>query len=73
MDLDTTIQDVERLYRTVTGGMEPSSDATGAAIPPEKDPQEFVGEQVARLNSLLAQHAPLPPAWSPAVGVWEAA
>lgn len=72
MDIDSAINDVERLYRSVTGGMEPSVKHRGVIIPPEKDPQQFINEQVGRLNDLLGQSATPPmPTWAPAVDVWE--
>jgi HSP20 family protein len=67
--LDETIEQVESLYQSVTGQKAPPVVPTPyAAIPPEKDPQVHVGEQIERLLSSLTEVAqrPLPgPIWAP--------
>lgn len=59
MNIDDTIREVERLYKSVTGTEAPPVDEDPyAAIPPEVDPQVHVEAQVERLAQLLAQSAP---------------
>ncbi|MEW5850035.1 MAG: Hsp20/alpha crystallin family protein [Myxococcota bacterium] len=53
--LDETIAQVERLYRNVTGQDPPSAATPYAPIPPEKNPQQHVEEQMERLSALLGQ------------------
>lgn len=54
LDIETTIGKVEQLYKEVAGhDVPPLSEAPYAAIPPEKDPQAYVEEQIARLNEAL--------------------
>lgn len=58
MNIDDTIREVERLYRSVTGSdVPPESEAPYAAIPPEVDPQRYVESQVERLTHMLASEA----------------
>jgi HSP20 family protein len=69
--LDETIEQVETLYESVTGTKAPPISTTPyAAIPPEKDPDVYVSEQIERLISSLADVAGRPmavPTWSPAL------
>jgi HSP20 family protein len=69
--LDATIERVENLYESVTGRKAPALSATPfAAIPPEKDPDTHVGEQIERLLNSLAQVVDRPisvPSWAPPV------
>jgi HSP20 family protein len=71
--LDETIEQVENLFQSVTGREAPPAAATPyAAIPPEKDPETHVGEQIERLLGSLAPFAgrPAPVAtWTPAIWV----
>lgn len=58
MNIDDTIREVERLYKSVTGSdVPPEGDAPYAAIPPEVDPQRYVESQVERLTHMLASDA----------------
>jgi HSP20 family protein len=67
--LDETIEQVESLYQSVTGQKAPPVVQTPyAAIPPEKDPETYVGEQIERLLSSLSEVTQRPgpgPTWGP--------
>ena len=69
--LDETIEQVENLYQSVTGReAPPAAAAPYAAIPPEKDPEMHVGEQIERLLRSLTQFASRPTGatgWTPAI------
>ena len=71
--LDETIEQVENLFQSVTGREAPPAAATPyAAIPPEKDPEAHVGEQIERLLGSLAPFTgrAVPVAtWAPAIWV----
>jgi HSP20 family protein len=54
--LDETIDQIESLYQSVTGQKAPITTKTPyAEIPPEKDPETHVGEQIERLLSSLSR------------------
>jgi HSP20 family protein len=76
-EVEPTIERVERLYRTVTGKPAPMDDGVYAPIPPEKDPQKYVEQQLEKLLSTLeAQSGPAVqslPRWTPAVAIFERA
>lgn len=60
MNIDDTIREVERLYKSVTGSdVPPERETPFATIPPEVDPQRYVEAQVERLTQLLASQATL--------------
>lgn len=67
--LDETIEQVETLYESVTGRKVPPAETKPyAEIPPEKDADSYVGEQIEKLLASLAQVATRPlsvPSWSP--------
>lgn len=67
--LDETIERVENLYESVTGRKAPPFSVTPyAAIPPEKDPDMHVGEQIERLLASLSRVVDRPitvPSWAP--------
>lgn len=75
--IDDAIASVETLYQAVTGKIPPPlGEDTEAPIPVERDPGEFLGEQLERLLVALPQGdlpgaEPAAPAWSPPVSVWE--
>jgi HSP20 family protein len=72
--IDETIQQVEMLYRSVTGRDAPPAEATYAPIPAEKDPTRHVEEQMDRLLALLGQaqtRAGVAPSWTPPMLVTE--
>ncbi len=73
--VDETIEQVERLYRSVTGKQPPEpGDAPYAAIPPEKDPEAHIDEQIQRLMETIqgAGGPPRPaPGWTPPLSVWQ--
>src|SRR4051794_4352989 len=53
-DIDAVIAQVTNLYRVVTGGEIPVSDAVFAPIPPERDPLQHVHEEMERLMRVIA-------------------
>jgi HSP20 family protein len=69
--LDETIERVENLYESVTGRKAPPFTTTPyAEIPPERDPDTHVGEQIERLLASLSQVVDRPitvPSWAPPV------
>lgn len=76
-EVEPTIERVERLYRTVTGKPVPPGESVYAPIPPEKDPQKYVEQQLEKLLAALETRGgamAVPPArWVPAVSVFERA
>ena len=73
--IDTAIEQVERLYESVTGREAPTLEAKPyATIPPERVPEEHVQEQVDRLiqtlGSFSERRAP-EPEWKPQIALWE--
>ncbi len=74
LGIDETIGEVERLYRAVTGEDVPKANGPYAPIPAERDPSQYVQEQVERLSRLLgepaAETAEAPPT-APPLSVWE--
>ena len=74
--VDETIEQIERLYQSVTGKQVPAPvDTPFAAIPPEKDPEAHVGEQIDRLLASLSQVSARPvttAGWAPPISVWQA-
>ena len=76
MDINATIEQVERLYQTITGHQMPPADPSANPIPPEHDPRRFLDEQFDRLGKALADistETGLRPAWAPALSAWETA
>jgi HSP20 family protein len=83
MEVDQTIQQVEQLYRSITGhDIPPPGRSTQATIPPEQDPGKYVEEQLQRLMGLLgevtgtstgstASTGESPSAWVPEIDTWE--
>jgi HSP20 family protein len=71
--VDAAIQEMETLYRSMTGKDAPQPEPAYAPIPAEKDPAQHVDEQMNRLLSLLGQPdaGAAVPAWVPAMSVWE--
>jgi HSP20 family protein len=73
--LDHAIEQIENLYRSVTGRDVPSpADEPSASIPPERAPEQYVAEQVDRLIDALGAITAGPatsPGWSPPLVVWE--
>jgi HSP20 family protein len=72
-DIDDAIHNVETLYRTITGKEAPAGEQPFAPIPPEKDPNRHVEEQMNRLMAILGQVQPgaAGAPWIPPVSVWE--
>jgi HSP20 family molecular chaperone IbpA len=72
--IDTAIEQVERLYQSVTGKEVPAIDEKPyATIPPERIPEEHVQEQVDRLLQTLGQFTgrPTETEWKPQIALWE--
>jgi HSP20 family protein len=73
--IDTAIDQVERLYRSVTGNdAPPVGEKAYATIPPEKVPEEHVQEQVERLVETLAKFSTpgrTEIEWKPPIAVWD--
>jgi len=73
--IDTAIEQVERLYRSVTGHKAPPvSDRPYATIPPERVPEEHVQEQVDRLVETLTTFSTgrrMETEWKPPITLWE--
>jgi HSP20 family protein len=73
--IESAIDQVERLFRSVTGhDAPPLGDAPYATIPPEKNPQEHIQEQIDRLMEKLAEVSGSPGArgqWNPSISLWE--
>ena len=73
--IDSAIDQVERLFRSVTGrDTPPVSERPYATIPPEKNPEEHIREQIDRLNEKLAELSGRPGSgsqWTPPVSLWE--
>lgn len=74
LSIDAAIEQVERLYQSVTGHTVPTQeDKPYATIPPEKVPEEHVQEQVDRLIQTLSQFSerPMDVEWKPQIALWE--
>jgi len=73
--IDTAIEQVERLYRSVTGHQAPPvGEQPYATIPPEKVPEEHVQEQVERLVETLASFSTdgnSETEWKPPIALWD--
>ena len=74
--IDDLIGQVESFYRSITGQDAPPTrgDAPYAPIPPERDPERHLAEQVDRLLASLGHLSPgTPPAtgWIPPMSLWE--
>jgi HSP20 family protein len=83
--VESAISSVERLYERVTGQTAPSTgERPYAEIPAERDPAQYVEEQMERLASALGAFErtasvqpaqgmqPVSTSWMPPVSVWEA-
>lgn len=73
--IDSAIEQVERLYRSVTGREAPPvGEQPYATIPPERVPEEHVQEQVDRLVETLATFpagGSVEAEWKPPIALWE--
>ena len=74
--IDDLIGQVESFYRSITGQDAPPTrgDAPYAPIPPERDPERHLAEQVDRLLASLGHLSPgTAPAtgWIPPMSLWE--
>ena len=73
--IDAVIGQVEKLYLSLTGQEPPApNDGPYAPIPPEKEPDQHLAEQVDRLLASLAQLSPGRPfttAWAPPLALWQ--
>jgi HSP20 family molecular chaperone IbpA len=73
-EVEPTIERVEKLYRTVTGQPAPAEDGVYAPIPPEKDPQKYVEQQLERLLAALEARgaSALPQTrWTPSLSIFD--
>lgn len=73
--VDSAIRQVEQLYSQVTGQPAPEpGEAPYAAIPAERNPVQYVEEQIERLAQALggtSANEPAPPTFIPAASLWE--
>jgi HSP20 family protein len=73
--IDDLIGQVESFYRSLTGqDAPPTRDVPYAPIPPERDPERHLAEQVDRLLASLGHHSPgtsPTTAWIPPLSLWE--
>jgi HSP20 family protein len=73
--IDTAIDQIERLFRSVTGRETPPvTEVPYATIPPEKNPEQHIQEQIDRLTEKLAEISGSPGGgsqWSPRGSFWE--
>jgi HSP20 family protein len=75
MNLEQTIERVEKLYSALTGARPPQANGPHAPIPPETDPVRHVEHQIERLVRSLATieaTSARPPTWVPRLSMWEA-
>lgn len=72
LDVEAAMNDVARIYRTVTGQELPRNVAVTAPIPPERDARQVARDALAALGSMVAQLGvrPMPPIVAP-VDCWE--
>lgn len=76
LSIDETIENVEKLYQSVTGRPAPQPDGPYAPIPAEKDPVEHIEEQLSRLLSAVGETVESETSaqrvvWAPPVSIWE--
>jgi HSP20 family protein len=75
--IDQVIGQVERFYQSLTGHDAPRPRETPyAPIPPEKEPERHLAEQVDRLLASLEQLSPqtlVTRVWVPPLALWETA
>ena len=73
LPLDAMIASLDTFYQALTGQRAPSAEeSTQRPLPVERDPAEFVGEQVERLLRALDQPgAARTASFSPPLAVWE--
>lgn len=75
LTIDQAIEQIERLYKSVTGKEAPAiGDEPYATIPPEKVPEEHVQEQVDRLVRSLGEFSGktwIDAQWKPPVSMWD--
>ena len=74
--IDDLISQVERFYRSLTGqDAPPTREVPYAPIPPERDPERHLAEQVDRLLLSLGQLSPeaqlTTPGWTPPMALLE--
>ena len=72
--VDATIESLEQLYKSVTGREAPPvGENAYAPIPPEKDPEQHVQEQLDRLLETLSggRGKAERRTWAPCVSIWE--
>lgn len=70
-EIDDAIQEVEKLYRTITGQDVPKNEVPYAPIPAEKNPGSYVEEQLDRLFAILPMAPTAEPPVTPTLSGWE--
>ena len=71
--VDETIGRLESLQESLGGTIRTDGSNGAGAIPPERDPVEFIEEQMDRLLAALGKIAsslPSPPTWEPPMTAW---
>ncbi len=77
--VDDAIGRMERLYQAMTGREAPPADTIYAPIPVERNPGEYVDEQMSRLLERLGPASGFPattagtPVWAPSLSICESA
>ncbi len=67
IEVDAAIREVEQVYRSLTGHeVPPPSETPFSPIPPEKNAQAYIDEQLERLRSAMACQTAMP-TWAPPV------
>jgi HSP20 family protein len=58
VDVDAALNDVARIYRSITGQDLPRNVAMSSPIPPERDPQDAAREALGQLFALVTRMSP---------------
>lgn len=69
--LDGAIEQLERLYTTVTGRPVPAAAEPYAPMPPERDPWQMLQDGMDQLLQLLPAPRPERAAWAPRLSAWQ--
>jgi HSP20 family protein len=73
-DIDETVHKLETFYHALTGRPVAQTDVPYAPIPPERNADQYVSEQIDRLLTMLspaAGPAAVGALWVPPVTIWE--
>lgn len=73
MTIEQSIEQVEKLYQTITGRMATDHQGTYAPLNPEADPIVTLERRIEELVTLMQNPAVIPPVqvWTPPISVWE--